>query len=394
MARTARSFYVAPDKNAVYFIRCRTNRLLILSPDQAGADAGARRVRYIEDLIRLYARHFAISVHAHAVTRCEIRLVLQSRPELIPALDDAEIARRWLSICPTLRRGGELSAEPSEEEIQALCKDSTRIAQIRRQLSDISWWMRLLQQRVAQFCNRADNKTGRFWQARFRAVLLLDAMSHLAALANVDLAAVRVRMGKPISASTFTSDVYRRKDLQHEIELQRGIVQSDSQGIDSNSAIALTEVLTDTPSDGPVAIASQAQVATTVCGDGRHLAPIFPCSESTCTATQITGWISQFRCSEESVLNMQLSDYHELLERTALGFQPDDPKLSSLNIPAVLSKLRLSPEKWVLLAGEFDELFSHVAGRLAEMDAYMPERGRQRAYVRPAARSLLRPCRT
>jgi hypothetical protein len=377
-------------------------------------------VEYIEDLIRRYACHFAISVHAHAVTRREIRLVLQSHPELLSGLDDAQIARRWLSICPTLRRGGALSDEPSEEEIQALCKDPSRIAQIRRQLSDISWWMRLLQQRVAQLCNREDRREGRFWQARFRAVLLLDAMSHLAALANVDLAAVRVRMGKPISASTFTSDVYRRKVLQNSGEVQPGIVQSDSQGISHHSNAAHTEVFTDTPSDDVTAVASQAPdriagtsdcsaeipaadcselprftvAASAECRDGRHLAPIFLCSEGTVTAARQAGWISRFRCSEDSVVDMQLFEYLKLLERTTQGYKPSDAELISLTVPAVLRKLQLTFDQWVNLVGQFDKLFSHVAGRLAAMDAYRPKRGRQRACVRPAARALLRSSRT
>jgi hypothetical protein len=93
----ARSEYFTADENAVLFIRCRAHRPLIPSSDHADVNAGNRRVVYIEDLIRLYARHFAISVQAHAVTHNEIRLVLQSRPELLSAVDDAQIARRWLS---------------------------------------------------------------------------------------------------------------------------------------------------------------------------------------------------------------------------------------------------------------------------------------------------------
>ncbi|MGV2338874.1 MAG UNVERIFIED_CONTAM: hypothetical protein LVR18_34285 [Planctomycetaceae bacterium] len=169
MARTARSEYLSPDEEAVFYIRCRADRALLLPAHHSHADAVKHRVEYIEGLIRLYACHFAISVHAHAVTRREIRLVLQSRPELTAELDDAEIARRWLCICPTLRRGDVPSDEPSDEEIQALCQDPSRIAQIRRQLSDISWLMRLLQQRVARSCNREDRREGRFWQSRFRA---------------------------------------------------------------------------------------------------------------------------------------------------------------------------------------------------------------------------------
>jgi hypothetical protein len=43
--------------------------------------------------------------------------------------------------------------------------------------------------------------------------------------------------------------------------------------------------------------------------------------------------------------------------------------LSSLNLPPILRSLQLTFDQWVLLAGEFDNLFSHVAGQLAAMDA-------------------------
>jgi hypothetical protein len=51
--------------------------------------------------------------------------------------------------------------------------------------------------------------------------------------------------------------------------------------------------------------------------------------------------------------------------------------------------LQLTIEQWVLLAGEFDKLFSHVAGHLAAMDACVSKRSKRRACVRPAARSSL-----
>ncbi|MGV2338301.1 MAG UNVERIFIED_CONTAM: hypothetical protein LVR18_30980 [Planctomycetaceae bacterium] len=276
--------------------------------------------------------------------------------------------------------------------------------------------MRLLQQRVAQLCNREDRWVGRFWQSRFRAVLLLDAMSHLAALVNVDLAAVRVQMCKPISASTFTSDVYRRKELQSGGEEQPSMVQSDSQIINNHPTAAQKQNLTSTPSGDSGTVASQpsdgvaghsecptavppldcseplpsTDTAKAECRDGSHLAPVFQCSESTVEVVRQTGWRSQFRCTEQSSLDMQLRIYRELVERTVLGCQASDLKLSSLNTYGVLRKLQLTFHQWVTLVGEFDRLFSHVAGRLAAMDAFEPIRGGRRACVRPAARSLLR----
>jgi hypothetical protein len=382
MARTARSEYLSPDEEAVFYIRCRANRALLLPAHHSHADAVKHRVEYIEGLIRLYACHFAISVHAHAVTRREIRLVLQSRPELAAELDDAEIARRWLCICPTLRRGDVPSDEPSDEEIQALCQDPSRIAQIRRQLSDISWLMRLLQQRVAQLCNREDRREGRFWQSRFRAMRLLDAMSHLAAIVNVDLAAVRIRSGKAVSASRFTSQVYRRKSLEN-----------CSQGVTNRSVEAPTEVLPENPSDDLGAVASEAHdgiAAITECRDDRHLAPISHCDTGVATAARQVGQNTLFRCSDESVLDMHLRDYVEILEQTSLGCQPADPKLFSLKLREVLRELQLTFHQWVILAGHFEKLFSHVAGKLATMDAFRSKRSKHQACVRSVARVLLR----
>ncbi|MFM7037166.1 MAG: hypothetical protein ACKO2L_05525, partial [Planctomycetaceae bacterium] len=252
--------------------------------------------------------------------------------------------------------------------------------------------------------------------SRFRAVLLLDAMSHLAALVNVDLAAVRVQMGKPISASTFTSDVYRRKELQSSGEERAGTVQPDNQGIPGHPAVAQTEILTTTPSAESTTVASQpsdevagklecptavptidcsdplpsTDAASAECRDGRHLAPIFHSSEGNVDVVRQSGGKSQFRCTKQSLLDLQLRIYRELIERTALGCSANDPKLSSQNISDCLRKLQLTFNQWVTLVGDFVRLFSHVAGRLAAMEAYKPKRGGRRACIRPAARSLLR----
>jgi hypothetical protein len=182
-------------------------------------------------------------------------------------------------------------------------------------------------------------------------------------------------MGKPISASTFTSDVYRRMELQNESEMHTSGLQSDVPEVSNNSAAVLPEVFTD--------------VATTVRRDGHHLAPIFSSDEVGNIAAQLAGWINQLRCSDDSMLNMKLRNYVELLERTTQGSPPDQPELSSLNLPPILRSLQLTFNQWVPLAAEFDKLFSHVAGQLAAMDACVSKRSKRRACVRPAARALL-----
>lgn len=45
-------------------------------------------------------------------------------------------------------------------------QDPARVQQIRSRLSDISWWMRLLSQKIGRKANQEDQELGKFWQAR------------------------------------------------------------------------------------------------------------------------------------------------------------------------------------------------------------------------------------
>ena len=65
--------------------------------------------------------------------------------------------------------------------------------------------MRLLSQNIAQRANKEDDEVGKFWQARYRAVRLLDETAILACAAYVDLNPVRAAMAETIEGSDFTS---------------------------------------------------------------------------------------------------------------------------------------------------------------------------------------------
>ena len=62
--------------------------------------------------------------------------------------------------------------------------------------------------------NKEDNELGKFWQARFRAVRLLDETAILACAAYVDLNPIRAAMAETIETSDFTSAQKRANDLR------------------------------------------------------------------------------------------------------------------------------------------------------------------------------------
>jgi len=49
----------------------------------------------------------------------------------------------------------------------------------RARLASLSWFMRLLKQRIARRANREDGVTGHFWEGRFQSVRLLDQTGRL-----------------------------------------------------------------------------------------------------------------------------------------------------------------------------------------------------------------------
>ncbi|WP_222435502.1 hypothetical protein [Allorhodopirellula solitaria] len=65
-----------------------------------------------------------------------IHLVLRSRPDVVAAWSDEEIARRWLRLFPRRRNEDGSPAEPSKPELDMILKQPEVLAERRKRLSD------------------------------------------------------------------------------------------------------------------------------------------------------------------------------------------------------------------------------------------------------------------
>lgn len=383
MARSPRSEYLTPDESACALVICRSARtLLVTSCDRSDSTTDTHRVHFIENLIRLLARYFCISVHSHAVLPNELRLVLGTHPNVVQTLDDTEVARRWLILCPTLRPLALRSSEPTETEILAMCADSTNIAQIRLRLSDISWFLRLLQQRITLFCNREDKLTGRLWTDRYRSIVLLGNVARLLAMANVDLGAVCLDPGKPFSISEFTSALLRLHDLQ---EAEKNVALPADSTNDSNAVTTAAAICQITNPNIAEADPGQRHEKS------RHLAPLCFHGDSSNTPTPPASFQPCF--TNKPPMNLEPTEYFELLEWIRRSIYGESPHSPPAWLSLLLRDIRLTAEALAAFIRNFDVLFSHVAGSPSKMDAFITKSRRRKAWVTQAARAWFQRCR-
>ena len=86
-----------------------------------------------------------------------------------------------------------------------LAADGEQLAERRRRLSSLSWFMRCLAEPIARQANRKDGCTGRFLEGRTKCQRLLDEAAVLACSVYVDLNPIRAEVVTTPETSADTS---------------------------------------------------------------------------------------------------------------------------------------------------------------------------------------------
>ena len=243
-------------------------------------------------------------------------------------------------LCPKRKDANGGPEEPNDFELNSIRNNAEQLAEIRSRLSDISWWMRLLSQNIAQRSNRDESETGRFWQGRFKAVRIIDEISLLACAAYVDLNPIRAAMAETLEGSDFTSIQKRLEDLKNPSARAAGFLS-------------------------PVDLSEQAgKIGPCVHAGGR-------------------------RCSDKGFLPMTAAAYAELLDWTARQVRADKRGATPAGLAPLFERLGIHEQTWIDLVNDFGRLFYVVAGRPQNIEEHRPPKGDCRFKVRPAARDLL-----
>ena len=183
--------------------RCVRKAWLTGVDSETGRSYEHRR-EWVESQLLKLGEVFAIDIAAYAVMSNHLHLVLRIDIELANSWSDIEVVEQWHQ----LFNGTELTQRFAKGELveeRNLAPLRHSIAQYRSRLSDISWFMRCLNEPIARMANKEDNCTGRFWEGRFKSQALLDEAAVLACMAYVDLNPVRAKMAQTPESSEYTS---------------------------------------------------------------------------------------------------------------------------------------------------------------------------------------------
>lgn len=359
MARHGRGEQFSPEEIATVHVMNRVvRRCYLMGFDPVSGKNYDHRKQWIEDQLDRLAGYFGIDLLNYAILSNHFHLMLRSRPDVVKTWTDRQVADRWLRLCPISRAKDDSPRAPTEVELNSICSDKQQLKEIRLRLSDISWWMRLLCQRIAQWANREDAQRGKFWQSRYKAVRLLDEAAILAGAAYIDLNPVRAAIAETLESSGFTS-------VQRRIAALRASLAYNSSGDSQNEDLPDAQL--------PAADAFLAPLEIDERNDQPGLQPS-------------TGGR---RCSDQGFLSMPLAAYLALLEWTARQLTPGKRGATPETVSPIFERLEISPEVWCQLVGQFGALFSLVAGKPQQVDSYRGPWRKRRFYLRRSTRELL-----
>ena len=200
-----RSAQVSLDDTLYYhcIARCVRRAFLCGEDTYSGQNFDHRR-DWLVDRIKWQARLFAIDICAYAIMSNHYHLVVRVDREGAGAWSDREVIERW---CKVFRGPLLIQSYLAGEELGRVERETVSdiVAVWRERLTNISWFMRCLNEFVARQANREDHCKGRFWEGRFKSQALLDTRALLSCMVYVDLNPIRAGIATDLPGSDFTS---------------------------------------------------------------------------------------------------------------------------------------------------------------------------------------------
>lgn len=309
----ARKSLICLDDTPYYHVvaRCVRRAWLWGFDEYAGKDYSHRKAWVLERLKSL-SFVFAIDLCAYAVMSNHYHLVLHVDRARARRLSHEQIVERWTRMfgMPVLIQRWQQGLAGEAERSMA-----ERLIELwRHRLTDVSWYMRCLNEHLARRANAEDQCTGRFWEGRFKSQALLDEAGLLTAMAYVDLNPVRARIAATPEESEFTS-IYAR------IRQSRRVAAVSTQDADQSVSVSIGVKL-------------------------------FSFRDAS---------------SAKDAIPMGFADYLELLDWTARAVHAGNRGATDENAPSVFKRLHIDPDAWRAVMVPAGNIFGRALGRLGQL---------------------------
>ncbi len=308
--------------------RC-VRRAFLCGEDTVTGQSFSHRRQWVAERMHFLAGLFNIDICAYAIMSNHYHLVLHVDADENQNISNEEVCQRWCllySVPPLVDRWVKQQLTSPAEQDAAL----EIIANWRRRLVDISWFMRCLNEYIARKANQEDKCKGRFWEGRFKSQALLDEEALLACMAYVDLNPVRAKMADAIETSEYTSS-YERIN---------GVSTSEE------------------------------------------------CHEEQICTKPLLDFVGDEQQIKRKGIGYSLIDYLELLDWTGRILREDKPGVISAQRPKLLKTLGLEDASWFELANGFGKNYQGAVGSLDELALFASHTGKR--WI--AKKNVLRRC--
>jgi len=351
-----RSAYVEEGQEGVYhcFSRCVRRAFLCGFDTLTGRDFSHRKA-WLVDRLRYLAAIFAIEVCAYAVLATHYHTILRTRPDIVAKWSDREVAIRWLTLFPRHRDAEGVPIPPTEEEIRALADCPERMAELRRRLCSLSWFMGRLNEFIARAANKEDGVKGRFWEGRFKCQVLLDEAAIASCMVYVDLNLIRAGLAETPEESDFTSIQERIRAWQKETMAAAGDLQATSVG----NGTLMTENATEISNARAGRRAGMAGSSEDSTFSARWLCPIPSDSE------------------RRGILRMTAAEYFDLVDKSGRMMRSDKRGAIDADLAPILLRIGAKPEGWLDTVSRFGSRFRLAAGLVSSLRDFADRLGRR-----------------
>ena len=353
-----RSHYVHDGEEGVYhcYSRC-VRRAFLFGFDALTHRDFSHRKAWLVDRLRHLASIFAIEVCAYAVMITHYHSILRTRPDLAALWSDREIAIRWLTLFPRHRDLQGVPLPPTEKEIRALTDLPGRIAQLRKRLCSLSWFMSRLNEFIARAANKEDQVKGRFWESRFKCQALLDGAAIAACMVYVDLNLIRAGVAETPEDSDFTSIQERIRAWGKEMAKTDSLPgEMTAQAMPSGS-IDMCTPLPEQAGQVPEANPDSFSVLTRL--REAWLCPI------------------QSEPGRRGILEMTTADYIDLVDRSGRMMRPGKRGVIDPELEPILLRIGANPDAWLDTVSRFAPKFRLAAGLASSLRSFAERLGRR-----------------